>query len=279
MSRYVDRLEEELLRAGYGRRARMRRLQRPAVIAPFAIAAVAIALVAVRPAVEPERESVAAPKTAPCSLGTAPSSAPVEPRLLELLGSLRNGPPAQQTAVDAACAEGTVVAGGPANEGASRWVAPGLGRGSVYLVPVTHWAPAIGEMTAAAKERFDLPGVCLKTVGGLEFDAAGQCFSVEQVADGDAVATTEVPTSGTAADQLADAGVDAAARSGSYVSLVVPDGVASVELRYGDGASVRAVAANNTVITHSTLPAPQAMPTSVVWYDANGRACSGACEA
>jgi hypothetical protein len=103
-------------------------------------------------------------------------------------------------------------------------------------------------------------------VGRLRFDAAGQCFSVEQIAERQAFATTEVP---------ADAGVQ---RSGSYVSLVVPDGVASVELRYEDGEAVRQQVTNNTVIVHRPSPAPEAMPDSVVWFDAGGNACSATCE-
>ena len=132
-------------------------------------------------------------------------------------------------------------------------------------------------MSDAAKARFAQPGACLTSVAGLSFSPVGQCFSVEQIADGEAVATTEIPSAGDAANELARAGLPANLRRGSYVSLVVPDGVATVELRYGDGQAVRERVTNNVVLAHSPRSAPAAMPASITFYDTTGAPCGHGC--
>lgn len=295
MSRFVDRLESELLETGYGRRARTRRARRMAIPLVAATVTVIAALAFASWSAVPDRERQAASASEQCPTWGQPVAKPVAPQLLALLstlrerataaggtavdGPLRQAPPASATQDQARCAEHAGLPGGPAIRGAARWVAPGVGGGNIYLVPVLHWVRADQQRSASAdtRQRYRAPGACLTTVGGPpEFDPTGQCFSVEQIAGGHAIASSEITSR--AADALDRAGLPEKTFRGSYVAMVVPDGVAMVKWRLDDGSWTTQNVSNNVVVAHVPRSAPGALPdSSVVWFDANGKRCETTC--
>ena len=112
MSHFVERLEDELVRAGFGRRARLRRVRRPAMQVSGTVVVVLATLFVIRPGIEREHEATPAPTAVACAGAAAPVTGAVDAGLLALLGALRNPPLAQQTADAATCAERSVDAGG-----------------------------------------------------------------------------------------------------------------------------------------------------------------------
>jgi hypothetical protein len=261
MSTFVDRLEDELIRAGYNRPRRYGR-----AVAGLALAAACVAAVLAL-ALRTHAAPVPADHGTECPRGRT-SGDEVDPRLLRSLAILRS--PADPRDPAARCAE-TSVTGGPAYAGAARKVAPGFGGGTVYMVPVVHWSRADGAMTPRARAWRLLPGACLVTVGGPRFDPASFCASVREIPRAGAFLACRIPTEGPLAKELLDGGLPRKRLRGSFLTLIAPDGAAAFELRYRDGTARRAPVIDNTVLM--TLPRSVAAATRArfSFFDARGR--------
>jgi hypothetical protein len=260
MTSFVDRLEDELIRAGYNR---PRRYGRAAAAGAVAIACAAGVLsLALRTNAAP----VAAPAKATCP-AVARSQDEVDARLLKALGVLRAAPDRRQTPADASCAEAKVRTG-PVYAGGARYAGPGPLGGKVYLVPVVHWSSGEGAMTPSARRWRELPGACMVTVGGPDYDAAGVCASVREIRVAGAFVASLVPREGPLADDLAKRGVPEKLRRGTFVRLIVPDGVASVEVTAGKRVG-RAEVRGNTAVVH--VAGGLAVKTRFKFFDAGGK--------
>jgi hypothetical protein len=113
------------------------------------------------------------------------------------------------------------------------------------------------------------PGACLLTVGGPRFDPASFCASATVIASASAFMSADVPTAGELAPALRSA--PARPRRGSFVTLIVPDGIARVRLRSDDGETESAAVRNNVVVLHTRRGAPAAVRAKMDLLDANAR--------
>jgi hypothetical protein len=260
MTSFVDRLEDELIRAGYNR---PRRYGRTAAAGAVAVACVAAVLTL---ALRTHAAPVAAPAKGTCP-AVSRSNDEVDARLLKALEVLRDAPSRRQTPADASCAEAKVHPG-PVYAGGARYVGPGPLGGKVYMVPVVHWASGEGAMTPSARRWRALPGACVVTVGGPRYDASGVCASVREIRVAGAFVASLVPREGPLADELATRGVPEKLRRGSFVRLIVPDGVASVEVTAG-ARKGRASVRGNTAVVH--IAGGLVVKTRIKFFDAAGK--------
>jgi hypothetical protein len=152
------------------------------------------------------------------------------------------------------------VPGGPAYAHGARYVEPGVYGGRVFIVPV----PVTNAGTAGTG-----PGACLVTVGGPRFDPASFCASTRLIARASAFMSADVPAADELAEELRSA--PKALRRGSFVKLIVPDGVARVRLRYRDGETESATVRNNVVVVHTRQGAPAAIHARMDLLGADGR--------
>ncbi len=257
---FVDRLEDELIRAGYSRARRRGR----AVAGLAGVAAIALVLAfALR--------THAAPAPAPAATQCAPaarSNEPVDGRLLRVLAVLRA--PARDSA-GARCAE-SKAGEGPVYAGGTRYVGPGPLGGKVYLVPVVHWSSGAGTDSPKARRWRELPGACMVTVGGPKFDAAGLCASVREIPFAGAFVAAGVPAEGPLAADLRARGVPERYRRGTFVRLIVPDGVARVQMRFKvPGLTARAPVRANTAIAHVGIDPEETSDVTFAFFDAHGQ--------
>jgi hypothetical protein len=254
--RFVDRLEDELIRAGY---TRPRHRRAPAVAGVVALAcAGAILAFALRTNAAP-----APAKPGHQCPSVARTDDAVDPRLLKALGVLKTDPsrPVQSRCAEAAVRVGPVYAGG------TRYVGPGLLGGNVFMVPVLHWSGLEGVTGPKARAWRQLPGACLVTVGGPQYDAASLCVSVREIPLAGAFVASGVPTEGPLADDLRRRGIKA---RGTFMRLIVPDGVAAVEMRFKGGAKKRVRVTGNAAIANVTVTPEAATDVRFVFYDADG---------
>jgi hypothetical protein len=238
---FVDRLEDELIRAGYNR-PRHRRAPAVAGVVAFACAAAVLAF-ALRTNASP---GPAKPEHR-CP-GAARTNDAVDPRLLKELGVLHTK---ASRPVQSRCAEAKVAVG-PVYADGTRYVGPGPYGGSIFMVPVLHWANEEPAATPKARAWRRLPGACLVTVGGPQYDAASLCASVR-----------EVPL----ADDLRKRGIKPA---GTFLRLIVPDGIAKVELRFETSKTTVSVRAN-AAIAHVSLQPDATSRVRFVFFDAAGK--------
>jgi hypothetical protein len=77
-----------------------------------------------------------------------------------------------------------------------------------------------------------------------------------------------VPTEGPLADDLRARDIKA---SGTFVRLIVPDGIARVEMRFKGGAKKRVKVRANTAIAHVGLGPEAAVYVTFAFFDADGK--------
>jgi hypothetical protein len=254
---FVDRLEDELIRAGY---SRPRHRRAPAVAGVVAlVCAGAVLAFALRTNASP---GPAKPEHR-CP-GAARTNEAVDPRLLRSLGVLKTDPsrPVQSRCAEAKAGPGPVYADG------ARYVGPGPLGGSVFMVPMLHWSSDEGASSPKAREWRRLPGACMVTVGGPQYDAAGLCASVREIPQAGAFVASGVPTEGPLADDLRARGIKT---TGTFMRLIVPDGVARVEMRFKGGARKVARVHGNAAIARVGLGPERAVYVTFAFYDAAGK--------
>jgi hypothetical protein len=254
---FVDRLEDELIRAGY---SRPRHRRAPAVAGVVVIAcAAAVLAFALRTSASPgpARPAHRCP-------GVARTNDAVDARLLKSLGVLNTK---ASRPVQSRCAEAKVGTGPVYAEG-TRYVGPGPLGGSVFMVPVLHWSSDEGAPGRKAREWRQLPGACLVTVGGPQYDAASLCASVREIPLAGAFVASGVPTEGELADDLRARGIKT---SGTFMRLIVPDGVARVEMRFKGGAKKFARVHGNAAIARVGLSPERAVYVTFAFFDADGK--------
>jgi hypothetical protein len=253
---FVDRLEDELIRAGYSRGPRHRTRVAAGLAAAACIAAVlafALRTNASPGPAKPEHR---------CA-GVARTNEAVDARLLKSLGVLHS--PASRP-IQSRCAEAKVAVGPVYAEG-TRYVGPGPLGGSVFMVPVLHWANEESTASPKAREWRMLPGACMVTVGGPQYDAASLCASVREIPLAGVFIASGVPTTGPLADDLRKRGIKT---GGTFMRLIVPDGIARVEMRFKHGFKRVRVQAN-TAIAHVALRPDQTSKVRFAFFDADGR--------
>jgi len=254
---FVDRLEDELIRAGY---SRPRHRRAPAVMGVVALAcAGAILAFALRTNASP---GPAGPRHQ-CP-AVARTNEAVDARLLRELGVLKTK---ATRPVRSRCAEAAVRVG-PVYAGGTRYVGPGPLGGSVFMVPVLHWSGLEGVMSPKARAWRQLPGACLITVGGPQYDAASLCASVREIPLAGAFIASGVPTEGPLADDLRARGIKV---RGTFMRLIVPDGISEVGMRFESGASKRVAVRGNAAIARVAIGPEQAVNVRFAFYDAAGR--------
>ena len=147
---FVDRLEDELIRAGY---SRPRHRRAPAVAGVVAlVCASAVLAFALRTNASP---GPAKPEHR-CP-GAARTNESVDPRLLQLARRPAHDGPSRP--VQSRCAEAKVGAG-PVYADGARYVGPGPLGGSVFMVPMLHWSSDEGAPSPKARAWRRLPGAC-----------------------------------------------------------------------------------------------------------------------
>jgi hypothetical protein len=81
-----------------------------------------------------------------------------------------------------------------------------------------------------------------------------------------------VPTEGPLADDLRERGVPKLERRGTFVRLIVPDGVARVQLRFRSaGVSTRVRVRANTAIAHVGIDPDDTSDVTFAYFDARGK--------
>jgi hypothetical protein len=253
---FVDRLEDELIRAGYNR---PRHRRAPAVAGVVALAcAGAVLAFALRTNASPGPA-----KPAHRCPGAARTNESVDPRLLHELGVLHTK---ASRPVQSRCAEAKVAVG-PVYADGTRYVGPGPYGGSIFMVPVLHWANEEPAATPKARAWRRLPGACLVTVGGPQYDAAALCASVREIPLAGVFIASGVPTEGPLADDLRKRGIKPA---GTFLRLIVPDGIAKVELRFKTSKTTVSVR-GNAAIAHVSLQPEATTRVRFVFFDAAGK--------
>jgi hypothetical protein len=254
---FVDRLEDELIRAGY---SRPRHRRAPAVAGVVALACVATVLaVALRTNASP---GPAKPQHQ-CP-ATARTNDAIDPRLLRDLGVLKTK---TSRPVQSRCAEAKVAVG-PVYADGTRYVGPGPYGGSIFMVPVLHWANEEPAATPKARAWRRLPGACLVTVGGPQYDAASLCASVREIPLAGVFIASGVPTDGPLADDLRKRGIKPA---GTFLRLIVPDGISQVDMRFAGGKKATAYVRGNAAIAHVSLTPEQTTRVRFKFWGPDGK--------
>jgi hypothetical protein len=254
---FVDRLEDELIRAGYSR-PRHRRV--PAVAGVVALAcAGAILAFALRTNASP---GPAKPEHR-CP-GAARTNEAIDARLPRELGVLKTKPsrPVQSRCAEAAVRVGPVYADG------TRYVGPGPLGGSIFMVPVLHWGNEEPTASPKAREWRRLPGACMVTVGGPQYDAASLCASVREIPLAGVFIASGVPTEGPLADDLRKRGIKV---RGTFLRLIVPDGIAQVDMRFKGGKTATAYVRGNAAIARVALSPDQTSKVRFVFWGPDGK--------
>lgn len=254
---FVDRLEDELIRAGYNR-PRYRRVPAVAGVGVLACAGVILAF-ALRTNASP---GPAKPRHQCPSV--ARTNDAIDPRLLKSLGVLKS---AASRPVQSSCAE-AAVAVGPVYADGTRYVGPGPLGGNVFMVPVLHWSSLEGVTGPKARAWRQLPGACLVTVGGPKYDAASLCVSVREIPQAGAFIASGVPTEGPLADDLRKRGIKT---SGTFMRLIVPDGITEVDMRFKSGATKRVSVRANAAIARVALGPEPAVNVRFTFYGPDGK--------
>lgn len=253
---FVDRLEDELIRAGY---SRSRRLRAPAVAGVVALAcAGAVLAFALRTSASP---GPATPEHR-CP-GAARTNDAVDARLLESLAVLGTKP---SRPIQSRCAEAKAGAG-PVYADGTRYVGPGPLGGSVFMVPMLHWSSDEAAPSPKAREWRLLPGACLVTVGGPRYDAASVCASVREIPHAGAFVASGVPTEGPLADDLRARGIKT---SGTFMRLIVPDGIATVQMRF-KAVTKTARVYGNAAIARVAVSPERAVDVRFAFFDSDGK--------
>jgi hypothetical protein len=250
---FVDRLEDELIRAGYSRRRR----RVPAVA--VAVCAIAVLAFALRTNASP---GPAKPEHR-CP-GAARTNEAVDARLLKSLGVLKTKP---SRPVRSRCAEAAVRVG-PVYAGGTRYVGPGPLGGSIFMVPVLHWGNEEPTTTPKGRAWRMLPGACMVTVGGPQYDAAALCASVREIPLAGVFIASGVPTEGPLADDLRRRGINV---RGTFLRLIVPDGITQVEMRFGGGKKATAFVRGNAAIARVSLRPDQTTKVRFVFWGPDGK--------
>jgi hypothetical protein len=141
--------------------------------------------------------------------------------------------------------------------------------GSVFLVPVLHWSSDQGAASPKAREWRRLPGACVVTVGGPQYDAAGVCASVREIPQAGAFVASGIPTEGPLADDLRARGLKPP--TGTFVRLIVPDGISKVVARFPGGKVSRTRVVGNFALLLARTGPEDATSVRFAFYDARGR--------
>jgi hypothetical protein len=255
---FVDRLEDELIRAGY---SRPRHRRAPAVAGIVALAcAGAILAFALRtnaspgPA-KPQRQCPAVART----------NEAIDPRLLSELGVLKTKP---SRPVQSRCAEAKVGTG-PVYADGARYVGPGILGGRVFMVPVLHWSSDEGAASPKAREWKRLPGACVVTVGGPQYDAQSVCASVREIPLAGVFVASGIPTEGPLADDMRARGLKPP--KGTFVRVIVPDGIAKVVARFPGGKVSRTRVVGNFALLLARTGPEEATDVRFAFYDRDGK--------
>jgi hypothetical protein len=134
-------------------------------------------------------------------------------------------------------------------------------------VPVLHWANEEATATPKAREWRRLPGACLITVGGPQYDAASLCASVREIPLAGVFIASGVPTDGPLADDLRKRGIKPA---GTFLRLIVPDGIAKVQMRFKASKTTVPVR-GNAAIAHVSLQPDETTRVRFAFYDKAGK--------
>jgi hypothetical protein len=105
-------------------------------------------------------------------------------------------------------------------------------------------------------------------VGGPQYDAAGVCASVREIPQAGAFVASGVPTEGPLADDLRKRGIKA---SGTFVRLIVPDGIARVDMRFKGGAKATAFVRGNAALANVAVTPEVAVKVRFVFRGPDGK--------